>query len=39
VVLDVAIDAQMGDYPTGTRLVGREVVNFGKLLGSLRHPR
>lgn len=38
-VLDVAIDAQMGDYPTGARLVGREVVNFGKLLGSFRHPR
>jgi hypothetical protein len=37
--LDAAIDAQMGDYLTGPRLVGREVVNLGKLIGSFRHPR
>lgn len=26
---------QMGDYLTGARLVGREVVNFGKRAASL----
>jgi hypothetical protein len=38
-LLDVAVDAQMGNYLTGARLLGREVVNLGKVLGSFRHPR
>lgn len=37
--LDATIDAQMGDHLTGARLVGREVGNLGKLIGSFRHPR
>jgi hypothetical protein len=37
--LDAAIDAQIGDHLTGARLVGREVVNLGKRIGSFRHPR
>ena len=37
--LDAAIDAQLGDHLTGARLVGREVVSLGKLIGSFRHPR
>lgn len=37
--LDAAIAAHMDSYPTGARLVGREVVSLGKRLGSFRRPR
>jgi hypothetical protein len=38
-LLGAAIAAHTSSYPTGARLVGREVVNLGKRLGSFRHPR